>query len=463
MNRYKKLFNNSILFALGNLGSKLINILLVPLYTHLLTTAQYGNVDITLTTINLLYPVISFSIFDAVLRFIMDKSEDNKKTLSNAFVITCVGCMIMLVALLPIMKILNIDNAVYLCFILVFQVFQAMFSEYSRAVGKVKIFAFNGILGTFMTGISNIILMVWLKQGVSGYFLSIIISAGICILFLCIKLRLWKIIKFKFIDVNQMKEMLYYSIPLIPNALAWWATSASNRYFILYFVGMSANGFFAIANKIPNLLSMLNSIFFQSWQMSAIEEYESKDKSQYFSNILSFYIQFLFIGCAGILLVLRIFMKFFVANSYYDAWKIVPFLLLSVVYSSISAFLGTNYIAAKQTTGIMITTFLGAILNIILCFILVPILKTNGAAIASAISFLVICFYRLKDTEKFVKINLDITKITINHILFAIQVIILFVFESNLILTETVELLLFILVIFYNKNLLRQTLMKLMK
>ena len=79
-----------------------------------------------------------------------------------------------------------------------------------------------------------------------------------------------------------MKEMLVYCIPMIPNSIMWWITDASDKYMIAFFVGVSSNGIYALAKKIPSVLSMLHSVFFQAWQLSAVEESEAKDKSHYY-------------------------------------------------------------------------------------------------------------------------------------------------------------------------------------
>ena len=72
MNKYNKLFKNSIIFAIGNFGSKIINLILVPFYTFYLTTNQYGKVDLLSTMVTLFVPIISISISEG------DKTVPNR-------------------------------------------------------------------------------------------------------------------------------------------------------------------------------------------------------------------------------------------------------------------------------------------------------------------------------------------------------------------------------------------------
>lgn len=450
MNKYKRLLGNSVIFAFGNLGSKLIAIMLVPFYTYLLSTGEYGTVDLITTTVNMLLPIISLSTFDTVLRFVLDKKENNQVILSNAFFITIVGCFVFLL-IIPVFDFLKIQNGIYLYCILAAQAFQSMLSEYARASNHIKLFAFNGIFGAFITAIANIVLMYFFKLGIVGYLISLFIAAVGSIILLGFKLKINTKISYKLVQKKILRKMLVYSIPLIPNALAWWVNNASSRYFILYFVGVSANGLFAVANKIPSLLNMLNSIFFQSWQISAIEEYNSESRAHFYSKVFSVYCQFLFISSVAILLVLKPFMLFAVARDFYSAWRFVPLLLLAVIYSSFSGFLGTNYVAAKKTVGVMTTTIIGAILNVVFCFLFVPLFKVNGAGLSSALSFFCIWLLRIYDTKKFININLNVKNILFNHILFLGVYLVLLL--SNIYVSELIGLFLLVLLLFVDKEL----------
>lgn len=245
--------------------------------------------------------------------------------------------------------------------------------------------------------------------------------------------------------------MIKYSLPLIPNAFAWWINSSADRYFILAFVGASANGIYAVASKIPTLLNIVSQIFFQSWQMSAVEEFNSKDASDFYSKTFNYFAAFQFIGVAGLILILKPLMKFMVSPSYYIAWIYIPFLLLAVMYSSLSGFLGTTYTAAKKTAGVFLTTIIGAISNTVLGLILVPWLGVQGASFAGCLSFAIVLVIRLIDTKRFMPIKTD-KKNFLNHVVILSMILVLFI-DSDLIYEITTELLMFIIILFFNRKL----------
>lgn len=450
MSKYRKLLKNSMVFAIGNLGSKLISFLLVPFYTYVLTRSQFGTVDLISTGVNMLLPIISLSIFDAVFRFTLDKKEDKNVILSNGITISIVGCLFALL-FIPFFTFLNIPIPVYIYVLLVSSAFSSLLSNFSRAINQIKTFAFAGILGTIVTALGNILLLWYFKFGIQGYILSLILANISMILFLGYRIKVFDRFRIKYINKNILKRMIIYSLPLIPNAFSWWVNSSADRYFILAFVGTGANGLYAVANKIPSLLNILNQIFFQSWQMSAVEEYDSNDASKFYSETFNYYLTFQFIGAAALLIILKPLMQIIVAPSYFISWEYIPFLLLSVVYSSLSGFLGTTYTAAKRTSGIMVTTFIGAVINIIFGFCFVPLFGVQGASIAGLISFGTVLVIRLHDTKVFMPIKVNLLSTLTNHFFFILMIFSLFVIKNDWIL-EIVLLSLWVIMIISNSK-----------
>lgn len=90
LSQYKKLATNTFIFALGNLGSKAISFLLLPLFTHYMLPEHYGKLDVINTTLSLFLPFLSLGISEAVLRFSVNESDTlkTKNVLGNAVTLT---------------------------------------------------------------------------------------------------------------------------------------------------------------------------------------------------------------------------------------------------------------------------------------------------------------------------------------------------------------------------------------
>lgn len=454
MNRHGKLFKNSVIFAIGNLGSKLISFILVPFYTFVLTKSEFGTVDLISTSVNLFTPIITFSIFDAVFRFTLEKGEEKNKILSNGMVVSIFGSALALLCL-PILTSFGIPFSNYLILLLISTVFLNLLSNFARANEQVKVFALSGIIGTVVTAGLSVVLLSFLHLGIRGYLLALLFSNIVTIIFLGYMTKLSSRIRLKYVNIEVLKRMLTYSIPLIPNAFSWWINTSADRFFILAFVGAAANGIYAVASKIPSLLTLINQIFFQSWQMSAVEEFRSNDASDFYSNVFNAYLTLQFICATMILVILKPLMEILVAESYFISWRYIPFLLLAVIYSSISGFLGTTYTAAKKTTAILFTTLIGAVLNIIMGFILVPFFGIQGASLASGFSFGIVALIRLINTKQFLVIKVNWVKVCVYHVQFIVMVTLLFTLK-DIVYLESLLVVLVVVGILINARELRQ-------
>ncbi|MCI1857423.1 MAG: oligosaccharide flippase family protein [Sporolactobacillus sp.] len=448
MNRYKKLAVNSVIFAIGNLGSKLISLLLIPLYTYYLSTKEYGTVDLLTTTVGLVVPILSLSIYDAVLRFVMDRSYDKKKVLNNALFLTVMG-YILFCLLFPIFKLVLPfrDYLLYFYLMMFTSSINSSLMQFTRANGQVRLFASIGIISSIIILVGNILFLILFHFGMVGYLISLIAADLFSTVLLISVGKIYKYLAPSNINFILLKEMLIYSIPLMPNALMWWVMNVSDRYIVTYFIGASANGLYAVANKIPNILNMINSIFIQAWQMSAIETADSKSKSQFYSNVFNVLATAMFVGTSLLLLFLKTILRMVISPEFFSAWKYVPFLLLGTVFSSFASFLGTNYIAAKNTVGVFRTSIIGAIVNIAVNFALIPVIGTNGASISTMLSFLVIWLIRIEETKSFVTVNFNIKKLSGNILIILFQIILIY---SNIPFQMVLQFLLFILLILLN-------------
>lgn len=427
MDRYKKLFSNSAIFAIGNLGSKMITFVMVPLYTRYLTTSQYGQSDVLSTIVSLLTPILTLSIIDAVFRFAIDKASDNRQVLTNGIYISLISAVICLL-LSPIIA--RFHYGIYVCVLTYASAIESMFQQFARGIGRSKLYASTGILMTIVTVISNIIMIVLFGWGLNGYLASMLIAQLGGLLYLLIALKAWRYISFNNINKSLAIQMLIYSVPLIPNAVSWWLSNSANKIFIALMIGASANGIYAVANKIPSLISVFYTIFTQAWQISAVEEFKSKDVGKFFSTVLSATMSVLFIGVALLTLLSKILVYILSTPAYYSAWQIVPWLSLAVLYSCVSSFIGTVYTSSMKTGQLLSTTMAGAVINVLMNLIMIPVMGVVGAGVGAAVSFAIVSVLRLRGSRRFIYISVNWRLVTASQILILIELGLMFVFSN---------------------------------
>lgn len=436
-NKYEKLIGNSIVFAIGNFGSKLMQFIMVPIYSYTLSTNDFGKVDVLTTMVSLLMPIISFDIFDAVFRFVLDENEDKKSILNTGFFLMLISTFLAVI-IGGIVSVFVDGYPILLTLLyLIVSMYYALISNYVRGIGKVKTFAFAGIVSSFAIAIFDVILLLVFKQGMQGYLLALIFGTGIALLYLMVSTKLLADIHFRLFRLSELSRLLKYSLPLIPNTLAWWLNTASDRFFILAMLGPSFNGIYAMANKIPNILNVFTNIFFQSWQISVVEELNQSDGKRFVSNVFESFISFLFIGSVVIIAIVRPLFHMIISPSYYESWKLIPLLLVVVIFSSLTGFLGTIYTATKKTIFVAYTTIVGAIINVVLTIILIKKFGIYGAAMANSISFIVVSGIRFIDIYRTGLVTVRLIKFLELSVLYVVYTILVFQIKSDLFVLMT--------------------------
>lgn len=406
--RMKTLITDTGLFAISNFGSKIILFLLMPLYTNILATEEYGIADLITTTINFIYPVLTLSIAEATLRFAMKEGTSPKAVLSNSlvFVVIAVGLLLLGTPLFGL-----IDNSIkehWVAFVVTFTLFnvQNCFANFIKGRGQTKLFAVQGLLHTAALVLSNICLLVFFKTGLTGYLLSIIIGYAVSVVYMFVKGKLYRELFPMQLDRQLIRQMLQYSLPMIPTTLAWAVNTSVDRYMIIGFLGLGISGIYSVAHKIPSLLTTIVNIFLQAWQLSAISNADAKDEGVYYTRIYGGLNVVCLAGCMVMIPLSKWLSGLVFADAYYTAWQSMPMLTVSVLFSSLSGFLAAAFRAHMDTKALFVSVGVGAVVNVVLNLLLIPTVGAPGAAVATAVSFFAVWCIRRVTVKRMVAIQI---------------------------------------------------------
>lgn len=447
-NKYKYLIGNTGLLTISNFGSKILSFFLIPLYTNILTTTEYGVFDIYSTTISLLIPILTLNIYEAVIRFGLEKA-DNKKdvfTVGVKYTFISIGIMLILITLNKLFNIFPIINEFYIYFILIFigEAIYTFLIKFCRGIEKILESAIAGVINSISIITFNILcLCVW-KMELSGYFFATMISYFVAIIYLILSTKIWRFIKVV-PDKTYERKMIKYSRPLIFDTISWWIINVSDRYIITYVIGTAANGIYSMAYKIPSVLNVFQSIFNQAWTISAVKEYEDNSK-EFYSTIYKLYNMAMMVTCSALILIDKIIAKILFAKDFYIAWKYAPFLMVSVVFGALSGLLGGIFNAAKESKILSKTTFIGCIINIMLNILLVPLLGIIGAALSTLLAYIIVWALRIHAIRKLKELNINIKRDFISYMIVIIQAVLMF-FSSKIWLFNIIQTILFIAII----------------
>lgn len=413
MSKFQQLFTNTIIFAIGNVLTKLILFLLMPLYTTSLTAEQYGIADLLTNSIELILPVMTLCISDAVFRLSIDIDIDKKSLLSNGVYILIRGSIIFILIILIFSLLFPNELWFYFYILYLSNAVRQLMAQFTRGIGLVKEFALSGIISAVALVISNIILLLALNGGVKSYLIAIIISNISSIVYLVRIGKLTDYIEKESVNKKLLKNMLKFSIPNIPNMLSWWINNVSSRYIISMICGANIAGMFAAASKIPSLINVLSSIFQQAWQYSSSKEYVENENSSFYNDVFKYYSGFILIASSSLLMIIPYISKYVLLGEFYEGWRYIPLLLVSATIGCYSSFFGTFYLVVKKNTVGMISTIVGASINLAICIVTIPTIGVYGALIASVFSYSVITYIRIITTRKYVSIEVDMKKLTI--------------------------------------------------
>ena len=406
MNREERIIKNSLVFAIGNLGSKVISYIIVLLYTYYISADQLGYYDVIASTINLLQPFAILGLDEGVYRWLIEaQKQDHGTIISTCLKVVFISTALLGVIFIPFFGILK--YAFWIAISFVSTTYYHLLLNSVRGLTNNKLYAASGIFWSGVLLTSQFVGLTIFDGGVKVLFVAQSI-ANIATIFLLLgaQTEIRSALKYKF-NKKIASQILAYSFPLIPNALSWWVVNSSDRYIILLFLGTSANGIYAISNKFPTVITMVVGVLYYALQESVIKECSSPDRDKFYSKIFQKYYVFLFcLALCGIPLT-KLTVTYFVGNEYREAWRYTGFLFLSTVFSALSGFLGIGYQITKNTRMSATTALSAAVVNIFTNLLLVRHLGLHAAAISTFLSYIFLYSVRMYHFRRcfFIKVN----------------------------------------------------------
>lgn len=444
---------NTFILLLGKFSSQLVSFLLLPIYTRYLITSDYGYVDLAITYVLLLTPVLSLRLDSATFRLLVDcrKDEEKKSIYITNIIYILIYLFIFSIVLGAILFfLLDFKYSLLIIFATIISFVYGVFLQLFRGMGMNAKYSFCSIIVAIANLISNILLICILKMNASSILISLIISNLVGLIYILISFNLNKSFKKKYINKNKIKEILAFSLPMIPNALSWWVINTSDRTIITLFLGATFNAIYSISCKFSNILNSVFDIFNMSWQEIASLHINDENKEEFFSNL----IKKIFMVFSSFSLMIVICLPFvydiIIGSEYYSSYNYIPIILFANLLNVLSGLLGGLYIALKKTKEIALTTIYSGIINIVVHLLLVKYIGIYAAIISTIISYLVIFIYRYIDIRKYVKVKLPYITIIVIFTVLGISTTMYLINNVYLNIFNLVLTLLFIII--YNRK-----------
>ncbi|OKZ56303.1 MAG: hypothetical protein BHV99_06820 [Clostridium sp. 26_21] len=410
MSKGKDLAKNTAIVSIGKICTQLITFFLLPVYTAVLSNEEYGVVDLLNTLTSLLLPIVTLQIEQGIFRYLIDCRENNEKqiklitTIIRFMIIQSIACIVIFLCVSPF---IHNEYKYFLMANLLMGIFSSLLLQICRGLGDNATYAIGSFITGAFTVVLNVIFIVAFRWGAYGMLGATAISNFICAVYIFLKRKIYKYIKPKQFDKKILKEIIKYSVPLIPNMISWWIVSASDRTIISAVIGIAQNGIYSAANKFSGVFTTLYSVFNLTWTESASININSEDRDEFFSKILDFVIRFFGCLCLGTIAVMPFVFNILINEKFAEAYYQIPILILGSVFNILVSFVGSIYVAKKLTKEIAKTSIISAVINIFVNIVLIKSIGLYAASISTVIAYALMFIYRWIDVKKYVKFNVN--------------------------------------------------------
>lgn len=411
MSREKSLFKNTAIITIGKICTQMITFFLLPLYTAILSTEEYGTVDLLNTLVSLLIPIVTFQVEQAVFRNLIDNrdnEENKKKIITTAIISVSTQSIIYLVIFFVLSPFIKNEYKYFLATNVIAYIFSSLTQQISRGLGNNIKFAFGSFLSALSTIAFNIIFLLVLKMGANGMLLANMFGQITCTIYNIISLKLYKYIKFKSYTFELLKRLWAYSLPLIPNAISWWVFNASDRVIVSTILGVSQNGILSAAHKFSYVYITFYSIFNLSWTEMISLHINDNDFEEFFNKMCNTILSFFVAMGIGIIACMPFVYPLMINNKFAEGYYQVPIMILGSIFNVVVGLISTLYVAKKNTKAIANTSIISAVINIIVHLLLIKFIGLYAATISTFIAYFVMSIYRLYNIKKmYFKISIN--------------------------------------------------------
>lgn len=422
ISRSKKLMKNTVIISIGKICTSMITFLLLPLYTSILSTEEYGIVDLLNTLMSLLLPVIGLQVEKGVFRELLEarKNQTSKQEIiTTGFLSLILQCLISIPIFIFVSPFIKNDYQYFLLINVLAYVLVSFLQQVARGLDAMTEYAISSFINAAGTIIFNVLFLIIFRLNVYGMLLGTFLGFCVTLAYLIYSLHFSSYIHLSKFKKPILKTLFQYSLPLIPNALAWWVFSASDRVIVSSILGLDANGILAASLKFSAAITTLYNIFDTSWIESVSTAINDKDIDTYFNRITNVIIK-LFTSLGLVIIAFMPFIFSLLINEKFEsAYYLIPITIISAILNIVQGLVAVVYAAKRNTKSIARTSLTAAIINIIVHLLLIKPIGIYAAVISTLAAFLTLSAYRIFDvSKKYFKVVLAKKFIILSFVIF---------------------------------------------
>ena len=373
-NKEQKFLRDTAVIGIGNILSKGIVFLLIPIHTAMLTPAEYGASELIYNFVNLCLLIFSCSIADAGVRFALDASFSKAAVFSITIFLPVISSLFLVMAASVTGSFLEVAYLDYILLLYMLFALRESITQFFRGIGQLKTFSWLNILFAVSLLICNVIFLMCLDLKVRGYVYSFV-TASIGV----IAIGFYKLSKMYGLRFPDKKLMGFCSV--------------------------AASGIYSAAYKFMMIIVVLVDVFQKSWQISAVQSYMDSDRNTFFSAVYKKFVLMAAFFSFVLLLILVPLAPFALSKTFSEAIQYIPFMVVLGFLVTLPSFWGVIYLVVKDTRGVFLSTVIGAAVSLVMFIVLIPAYEIGGCIMASCLGYLSIIAYRIIDCRKYLKVD----------------------------------------------------------
>ncbi|OUN25660.1 oligosaccharide flippase family protein [Blautia sp. An81] len=398
MGRFKLFLENILVYGLGGVISKAVPLIMLPIITRLMPdTFYFGLNDISTTIVSFGSAIAVLGMYDAMFRLFFDKdNEEYRKTICSTTLAFTSGLSILVFCVLILFRnfwteIFFSDRRFVNLLILsamsiLIGATNSIVSAPTRMRNQRKIFLVTNTLSPIISYAISIPLLVKGMYVVALPLAAVISALTIEVIFAILN-RNW--FSIRRINFSCLKPLLVIAIPLFPNFLVYWVFNSCDRLMIAQMLGMDYNGIYAIGGKVGQVSQLIYTAFAGGWQFFAFSTMKDKDQVDMTSHIFE-YLTAIAFG-AGILMAAcsKTIFKILFTGDYVQGYVVAPYLFLAPLMLMLFQVIVNQFIVIKKTWYNLLALVIGAFVNVIINYILIPLIGIEGAAIGTLVGYII--------------------------------------------------------------------------
>ncbi len=402
-----------LIYGLGIFFSKLIVFLLIPLYTRCFTPADYGYYDVLTGNLTMVVSISFIEIWSGILRFMFD-DESHKYSPIKTFLVILPALLVLyglaFFALSYIMELKYVLLSVlYGLSYLLFTVFNIICRGLNHNIDYVV----SGAISAALSSGLGVLFVVGLDYGIQSLLVAQIIGYMCAVIYVEIRTHaVFRAFK-EHTSKAQIKQMVIYSLPLMINSFSFLFLGTYNKNIVINRLGETESGYYAFVLKFTSILSIAISVFSLAWQEVAFKNATSATRDDMYTYYMNVFIKFIGLVIPLYCAVLYFFAPIFGGSEFVVAVKYIPLAVMATFVSETSGVLGIVITVSKKGIHILISTVIGACVNILFSTFMIPIWGINAASIGLLMGFFCAAVYRFIIGHRLFKIKLKIIPILI--------------------------------------------------